>query len=161
MPKNTRISQKKNVRHDHVAMAALAFVALATLIGADVFSSPETQTIAHANTSANPYQPVQTYVPRTGASHSERSSYVSSVNSTTILRRIIVLERSVKTITRQLRRIENRIDALDAALQVAEPKNLLSLRSALDELTALRDRLEQRLAEANSKLAEYLLQQER
>lgn len=164
MPKKSKVSAKKFVRHDHLAIAALAFVGIATFVGVDAFSSPEAKTIAHANTSANPYQPVNVYSPRTQSFHdtrlpAQRSSPSSSLPSTTTLRRVIVLERSVKTIGRQLQRVENRIDALSAALEFSETKQLLSLHSSIEDLIALQVRLEQRLVEVSTKLESYRLEQ--
>lgn len=157
--------KKKMCAHaheNHYAAIVMAIIALATLAGADVFSAPTTQTIAHANTSANPYRPVGTYVPASYPSYDNRAypvqSSVSSLPKATLIRKIKTLERSAKTIGRQLLGAENRIDTFAAALESASPKNTLELRSALGDLTALRNRLEQRLAETNTKLENYKLQ---
>lgn len=160
----TRKQTKKAHAHSHeqFAAVALALIALATLAGADLFSAPETQSVAHANTSANPYQPVRTYVPSNYPSYEYRTqpvqSSVSSLPRAAVLRKIKALERSMKTISRQLQNAERKIDTLTAALENAKPANTIGIRSALEDLEALRDRLEQRLADTNTKLEGYRLQ---
>lgn len=160
MKKNIKYSVTITPRNEHIALVVLVVVGLVVFMSIDRFSTPETQTIAHANTSANPYQPVQRYIPHTTYRQSTYTSgYSSSVlHDSQYYRKIIVLKRSVKTILRQLQRVEKSIDTTNTALDTATPKEILGLRFTLDGLTTKRDRLEQRLAEVNSKLADYSVQ---
>ena len=160
MKKNIRFSVKIAPRNEHVALITLVVVGLIVFASIDRFSTPETQTIAHANASANPYQPVQRYVPQASHKQTATTTYYSSsaLRDAKYYRKIIVLQRSVKTIMRQLERVEKGIDTTNEALRIATAKDVLALRDTLDALTKKRDRLEQRLAEINSKLAEYSLQ---
>lgn len=159
MRKHIRYSVKITARNEHVALIMLVVVGLIVFASIDRFSTPDTQTIAHANASTNPYQPVQRYVPSATHNRTTTPQYSSSVpRDAKFYRKIIVLQRSVKTILRQLQRVEKSIDTTSEALRIATANNVLVLQDTLDTLMMKRDRLEQRLAETNSKLAEYMLQ---
>lgn len=150
---------------EFIAAVGLAVVAICTLAGSDAFiNSPDSPRIAHANTSANPYQPVDTRTPipftttrgdmRSSAAFSEPST-VSDARFVSIERRLAAFRRSAASIAKQIYRAEDSIDALQKKMDASPGRKNDALDEMILKLTDHLARLDKRLAVINDRIARY------
>lgn len=159
-----------SVDHEVFTVLALTLVTLLTFASSDIFfSSSAEQSIAHANTSANPYQPVTT--DPTGIPLPYGSGYMPSYQATGVISSSVrslppaVIKRKLKTARRSLVTLQNRIEALQDVIDGLQKKVDASpgrtseeleaqLLARTDELFAL----EEKFAKINSQIAAFELQ---
>lgn len=155
-------------RNDQFVAVALAIVTVCTLAGSDVYlGAPDSPHLAHANTSANPYQPVNgSYVPAFDGmpsynSESRRGSGTSSVSPVRrafLERRLKALHRSADAILKQIVRAEDAADGLQTRIDAAPGRRNDDLEDLVLTITDNITRLEKRLAAVNSQIASFELQ---
>ncbi len=170
--KKTRVRQLKKRVHGHESFVAvaLAVVAVCTLAGSDAFFAvPDSPRIAHANTSANPYQPVNggTYVPpsyygipptmQNGYVYPSLSSSTRSLPRAAVQRRLKNARRSADKIQKQLMQAEDTIDALQRKIDASPGRTHDALESLMLELTDSYARLNKRFADLQTQIASYEL----
>ncbi len=160
--------QRRQHEQESLVAVTLAIITLCTFAGADTFfSAPESPTIAHANTSANPYQPVNggTYIPPTyGVPPYYQNGYVVPYSSSarplsraTVQRRLKNAKRSAATLERQILAAEDAIDAIQRKIDASPGRANEALEEEILRLTDNLARLDQRFAELHSQIAKYEL----
>lgn len=149
---SSKATKRSPENHESIAVVALALLAFLTFAGADAFSAPDSPVIAHANTSANPYQPVQW---QNGVTPSYNGG-IHSYDGTSVSREPIspeqrhLFERRLKALKRSASLIAKQIVRAEDAMDTLERKN-----GSPDLLQALQSRiasLDKRLAAINAKI---------
>ena len=158
--------QSNRHAHESVVAVTLAVITLCTFASADTFfSAPESPSIAHANTSANPYQPVNGggYVqpsygmppyPQGGYRY---SSSARSLPRATVQRRLKNAKRSAVTLERQIIAAQDAIDAIQRKIDASPGRANEALEEQILRLTDNLARLDQRFAELHTQIAAYEL----
>ena len=169
--KYTRSPKKSVHGHDFVVAVALAIVTICTLAGSDAFlSAPDSPSIAHANTSANPYRPVGTYVPPTYHVPSYASSYAPTFSPshaysssltpariTAIQRKLKTAKKSAAAVEKQILHGEDSVDALQKQIDNARGRKTDALEQEVMSMSDNLNRLGQHLADLNSQISMYEL----
>lgn len=165
--KHVRPAKKRVRGHEQIAVTALAVVTVCTLAGGDLFlNAPDSPGIAHANTSANPYQPVGTYIPPTygippytqttqPSGGFRYSSSVSPARRTAIERKLTRAKRSAAAVEKQIQHAEDSIDALQHTIDATPGRRNDALEGMILSLNENLARLDKKLADLNSQIAAF------